>query len=85
MKKNVKNIVDDLDDKPLATMIIEQYQKINSEYKEANDSLKKANRLIGIVAIILAIAFAVETTYIIIYWDSMHPNAGMIREDNINH
>ena len=66
---------------PLASMIINEYKGINKQLKETNDQLQKSNKRISIMALILLVLFAIETTYIVLYWDSMHPHAGAIRED----
>ena len=74
-KSEIEKQEKQLEEMPLASLVIDEYREINKQ-------LRKSNLLVSILAIFLAIAFAVETTYIIIYWDSMHPNAGMIREHN---
>lgn len=65
---------EELKDLPFASMIIEQY-------KDTNRNLNKAVKLFGIIAVILLVCLAIETTYIIIYWDSLHPYAGAIRQN----
>lgn len=74
-KKELQKQEKELKEMPLATMIIE-------EYKTTNKALKKALLSISIIAVILLVLFAIETTYIIIYWDSLHPYAGVIRKEN---
>lgn len=73
-KQKLKKQDEELKEMPFATMIIE-------EYKNTNKALKKALKYVGILAVILLVLFAVETTYIIIYWDSLHPYAGAIRKE----
>ena len=59
---------------PLATMVIKEYKELNKSYAKTN------KRLTAIIAVLLML-FAIETTYIILYWDSMHPHAGIIRNE----
>ena len=61
-------------DVPLATMVIR-------EYKELNKSYIKANQRLTIVIIFLLVFLAIETTYIVLYWDSVHPHIGAIQEE----
>jgi hypothetical protein len=63
-------------DTPLATMVI-------NEYKELNKSYVRTNKRLTIIIIFLLVLVAVETTYIVLYWEFMHPNSGIIRKDNI--
>lgn len=57
---------------PLATMVIKEYKELNKTYVKTN------KRLTYIIAILLTL-FAIETTYIILYWEMMHPNSGVIQ------
>lgn len=59
-------------DTPLATMVIREYKEFNKSYVKIN------KRLIAIIIILLAL-LVVETTYIIVSWDSIHPHAGIIK------
>ena len=68
IKKNAQN-----DDVPIASIVINEYKGINKQLKESNTRL-------SILALILLILLAIETTYIILYWDTLHPHAGMIQE-----
>lgn len=61
-------------DVPLASMVIK-------EYKELNKSYATTNKRLSIIVIILLVLFAVETTYIVLYWETMHPNSGIIRKE----
>ena len=61
-------------DTPLATMVI-------NEYKELNKTYVKTNKRLTIIIAILLVLFAIETTYIVLYWEMMHPNSGIIRKD----
>ena len=61
-------------DSPLATMVI-------NEYKEQNKTYVKTNKRLTIIIIILISLLAIETTYIVLYWEMMHPNSGIIRKD----
>lgn len=84
MKKEIKNIetAENIEngDLPLASIVINEYININKKLSETNESLQKSNKRVSILALILLVLFAIETTYIIIYWDSMHPHAGAIQE-----
>ena len=75
MKKGLQPKDQELRELPIATMVIE-------EYKTMTKSLKRAVKILGIIATILLVLFAIETTYIIIYWDSLHPHAGAIRVES---
>lgn len=65
---------------PIATMIINEYKNINNRLNETNENLQKSNKRITIMALILLVLFAIETTYIILYWEAMHPESGVIQE-----
>lgn len=60
-------------DTPIATMVIREYKEFNKSYVKTN------KRLIAIIIILLAL-LVVETTYIIVSWDSIHPHAGIINK-----
>ena len=78
LEKNEK----ELEQLPLASMVIEEYKSINQSLKDTNKKVSDTNKRLTIIIGILLVLFAIETTYIILYWDSMHPNAGAIREHN---
>lgn len=59
---------------PLATMVIR-------EYKEFNKSYVKTNKRLTIVIIILLVLLAIETTYIVLSWESINPHIGIIRSE----
>lgn len=61
-------------DLPLATMVIK-------EYKELNRSYAKTNKRLTYILIFSLILLAIETTYIILCWDSMHSNVGIIKSE----
>ena len=61
-------------DVPLATMVIR-------EYKELIKSYVKTNQRLTIVIIFLLVFLAIETTYIVLYWDSVHTHTGVITEE----
>ena len=69
------------DDIPIATMVIDEYIKINERLNETNENLQKANKRVTILALILLVLFAIETTYIILYWEAMHPHSGVIQRE----
>lgn len=71
MKKN-ENKTKDV---PLATMVIR-------EYKELNKSYTKTNKNLIIVIIFLLVLLAIETTYIVVTWESLHPDAGIIKTES---
>ena len=75
MKKELQPKDQELRELPIATMVIE-------EYKTMTKSLRRAVKILGTIATILLVLFAIETTYIIIYWDSLHPHAGAIRVES---
>ena len=62
-------------DVPLATMVIR-------EYKELNKSYTKTNKNLIIVIIFLLVLLAIETTYIVVTWESLHPDAGIIKTES---
>ena len=76
MKKERKKIKEyneeGLKDLPLATMVI-------NEYKQTNNELRKNNKIWIALSIFFLLCLAVETTYIILYWDKMHPHAGAVQ------
>lgn len=76
MKKERKKIKEyneeGLKDLPLATMVI-------NEYKQTNNELRKNNKIWIALSIFFLLCLAVETTYIILYWDTMHPHAGAVQ------
>lgn len=76
MKKNNK-ITSETDTKelPLASIVIKDYQ-------DTKKALTKSLKAVSLIAILLLVMLAIETTYIIIYWDSLHPYAGAITESN---
>lgn len=59
---------------PLATMVIR-------EYKELNKSYVKTNKRLTSLLMVLLILLAVETTYIVLCWESAHPDSGVIRNE----
>jgi hypothetical protein len=65
---------------PIATIVINEYKNINNRLNETNENLQKSNKRITIMALILLVLFAIETTYIILYWEAMHPESGVIQE-----
>ena len=67
---------------PLATIVINEYKDYNKTLKESNKRLTTNNRILSIIIVILLVLFAVETTYIVIYWDTLHPHAGAIKVNN---
>lgn len=71
MKKNENKIKD----VPLATMVIR-------EYKELNKSYTKTNKNLTIAIIFLSVLLAIETTYIVVTWESLHPNAGIVKTES---
>lgn len=73
-----KTIMDS--DVPIASLVIKEYKNINDRLTETNENLQKSNKRITILALILLVLFAIETTYIILYWEAMHPESGVIQE-----
>lgn len=65
---------------PIATIVIDQYKKANNRLNESKEHLQKTNKILSIIVLILMIFVIVETTYIILYWEAMHPNSGVIQE-----
>ena len=59
---------------PLATMVIR-------EYKELNKSYAKTNKRLTYLLAILLVLLAVETTYIVLCWESVNPHVGIIRNE----
>lgn len=62
-------------------MVIDEYININKRLNETNENLQKANKRVTILALILLVLFAIETTYIILYWEAMHPHSGVIQRE----
>lgn len=69
-------------DLPIASLVIKEFKENNDTLKESNKRLTTNNRILSIIVIILLVLFAIETTYIVIYWDTLHPYAGAIRKEN---
>lgn len=67
---------------PLATLVIREYKEINTQLNETNKRLQISNKRISIIALILLVLVAIETTYIILYWEMQHPDSGVIREES---
>ena len=61
-------------DIPLATMVIR-------EYKELNKSYIKTNKRLSHILIILLVLLAIETTYIVLCWESVNPHIGIIKNE----
>ena len=59
---------------PLATMVI-------GEYKELNRSYARTNKRLTYILAFLLMLLVIETTYIVLYWDSIHPNIGIIKNE----
>ena len=68
------------DELPIATIVIDQYKRANNRLNESKEHLQKTNKILSIIVLILLIFVVVETTYIILYWETMHPNSGVIQE-----
>lgn len=71
--KENKKVEKTEEDVPIATEIIR-------DYKKNVQLLFKTNRRLYYIIAILLVMLAIETTYIIIFWDSLHPNIGLIQE-----
>lgn len=71
--KENKKVEKPEEDVPIATEIIR-------DYKKNIHILFTINRRLYYIIAILLIMIAVETTYIVIFWDSLEPNIGLIRE-----
>lgn len=80
MKKIEKSESVANNDIPIASLVINEYKNINNRLNATNENLQKANKRITILALILLVLLAVETTYIILYWEMMHPESGVIQE-----
>jgi hypothetical protein len=59
---------------PIATMVIR-------EYKELNKTYAKTNKRLTVIIMILLMLLAIETTYIVISWESINPHIGIIRSE----
>jgi hypothetical protein len=66
------------EDLPLASMMIELYQKQVKDLEITKEKLEKANKRISLILLVMIVLFAMETTYIIACWDYLHPEAGII-------
>ena len=71
--KEIEKVEKTEEDVPIATEIIR-------DYKENIQMLSKTNRRLYYIIAILLVMIAIETTYIIIFWESLHPDVGVIRE-----
>lgn len=80
MKKIVKNESVTNDELPIASIVIDQYKKANNRLNESKEHLQKTNKILSIIVLILLVFVVVETAYIILYWEAMHPNSGVIQE-----
>ena len=80
MKKVEKGESITNDELPIATMIIGQYKDANHRLNQSKEHLQKTNKILSIIVLILLLFVIVETTYIILYWEAMHPNSGVIQE-----
>lgn len=89
-KKEIKKKEEHAGEFPLASYVIKEYKEMNKKLKEANQELNRTfnettkraaatNKRLSIIIIILLVLLAVETTYIVIYWESLHPSEGVIR------
>ncbi len=78
--KKSESIIDD--ELPIATIVIDQYKKANNRLNESKEHLQKTNKILSIIVLILLVFVIVETTYIILYWETMHPHSGVIQEKN---
>lgn len=67
-------------DLPIATVVINEYKELNRKLQDTNERLAKTNKIIGSIALFLLLLFAIETTYIVLYWDTMHPHAGAMQQ-----
>jgi hypothetical protein len=63
-----------LEEVPLATEVIREYQALNKSYA-------RTNKRLTIIIIILIVLMTVATTYIVLCWESMNPHTGLIREE----
>lgn len=66
--------VDKKKELPIATEILK-------DYKETNRKLIEINRRLYYVIAALLIVVVAMSIYIIFCWDSLHPNAGAIRQE----
>jgi len=73
-EKENKEKVEVEEDVPIATEILR-------DYKENNKKLMGINRRLYHIIAILLVMLAIETTYIVIFWESLHPDMGVIREE----
>ena len=71
--KEIEKVEKTEEDVPIATEIIR-------DYKKNIQMLSKTNRRLYYIIAILLVMIAIETTYIIIFWESLHPDVGVIRE-----
>ena len=63
-----------INDVPLATVVLREYQTLNNSYAR---TIKR----LTIIIIILLVLMTIATTYIVLSWESMNPHTGLIRED----
>lgn len=71
--KEIEKVEKTEEDVPIATEIIR-------DYKKNIQMLSKTNRRLYYIIAILLVMITIETTYIIIFWESLHPDVGVIRE-----
>lgn len=70
------------DELPIATIVIDQYKKANNRLNESKEHLQKTNKILSIIVLVLMIFVVIETTYIILYWEAMHPHSGVIQKNS---
>lgn len=80
MEKNKNIEKSSITDEPIATEVIRIYKEVIFTLREENQKTSKLNKTLFIIIGVLALCLAVQTTYIIVYWDTMHPHAGAIQE-----
>ena len=64
---------------PLATMVSQEYRHSNQNLRETLNSVLKVKRMLVVFVMFLLIVTSVMSSYIILYWDTMHPHAGAIQ------
>lgn len=67
-------------DEPIATEVIRVYKEVITELRNSEQKASNLNKTLFIIIGVLALCLAVQTTYIIVYWDTMNPHAGAIQE-----
>lgn len=63
----------------IASMVIDKYADQVDDLQITKEKFDLANKRLGWILLVVIILLALETAYIIICWDSMHPHIGIFK------